>query len=210
MRRGCTSTLGNPTLLGASREPQALFRMVWEPELSPGTAMLLGVLSCSRRIQHQEKCEGTAQRFAEVQSSASSQHGQPKHLDRICTQTSVSFPHQQRERSTAKTPTYGSPDWHSQYAVARNTIEGLNGYVKVGPEQLASPERRRIRGRTAQHVLTRPSSSPQPTSAKSAPGSTTPRLSTTNPTPPGHVKKRAAARKRRASLREHLPLPPDR
>ena len=132
----------------------------------------------------------------------------PEHPDRICTQTSVSFPPTAgaKYRQDAH---YGSPNWHSQYAVARNTIEGLNGYVKVGPEQLASPERRRIRGRTAQHVLT----------ALLVAAANIRKIRTwldnaetvdNEPHTPGHVKKRAAARKRRASLREHLPLPPDR
>lgn len=78
----------------------------------------------------------------------------PEHPDRICTQTSVSF-----------TPTagakyrqdiqFGTPDWHAAYAVARNTNEGFNGYVKDGAfEALADPSRRRLRGRTAHHLLT--------------------------------------------------------
>jgi len=79
-------------------------------------------------------------------------HTPPQHPDRICTQGSVSFPPSAGAK-LRQDAHFGSAEWHKQYAVARNTIEGLNGYVKVGPEQLASPERRRVRGRTAQHVF---------------------------------------------------------
>jgi len=132
-------------------------------------------------------------------------HTPPKHPDRICTQTSVSFPPTAgaKYRQDAH---YGSADWHKRYSVARNTIEGLNGYVKVGPEQLAAPERRRIRGRTAQHVL----------AALLIAAANIRKIRTwldhaeiidDEPHTPGHIKQRATSRKRRASLREHLPPP---
>jgi hypothetical protein len=48
-----------------------------------------------------------------------------------------------------------SPAWHARYATLRNTIEGLNGYVKDPARQaLAQPARRRVRGIAAQSVFT--------------------------------------------------------
>ena len=45
--------------------------------------------------------------------------------------------------------------WHARYATLRNTIEGLNGYVKDPAHQaLAQPGRRRVRGIAAQSIFT--------------------------------------------------------
>ncbi|NNN11551.1 MAG: hypothetical protein HKL83_06795 [Acidimicrobiaceae bacterium] len=45
------------------------------------------------------------------------------------------------------------------YSTARNTIEGFNGYVKDSNyEALGQLDRRRVRGYTAQYLLTAPCS----------------------------------------------------
>ena len=49
---------------------------------------------------------------------------------------------------------YGSKEWHDRYATLRNSIEGMNGFLKDGAHgALADPLRRRIRGMAAQSVL---------------------------------------------------------
>jgi hypothetical protein len=47
-----------------------------------------------------------------------------------------------------------SPEWHAMYSTLRNSIEGMNGFIKDGArEAVDDPERRRIRGVAAQSVL---------------------------------------------------------
>jgi len=78
----------------------------------------------------------------------------PKHADRICRQTSVSFPPSVGAKYRQDIQ-YGTDEWHEAYSTARNTIEGFNGFIKDGAhEALADSTRRRLRGRAAQHVLT--------------------------------------------------------
>jgi hypothetical protein len=49
---------------------------------------------------------------------------------------------------------YGTEEWHARYSTLRNSIEGMNGYVKDGAhEALADPTRRRMRGVTAQSIF---------------------------------------------------------
>ncbi len=77
----------------------------------------------------------------------------PEHVDRICRQTSVSFPPTAGAKYRQDIQ-YGTEEWHEMYATARNTIEGFNGFIKDGAhEALADPTRRRLRGRAAQHLL---------------------------------------------------------
>ena len=77
----------------------------------------------------------------------------PRHADRICRQTSVSFPPSVGAKFRQDIQ-YGTDEWHGMYATARNTIEGFNGFVKDGAhEALADHTRRRLRGRAAQHFL---------------------------------------------------------
>jgi len=54
----------------------------------------------------------------------------------------------------SQTLVFGSPEHQRVYATLRNSIEGMNGYVKDGArEALGDPARRRIRGVAAQSVL---------------------------------------------------------
>ena len=47
-----------------------------------------------------------------------------------------------------------TPEWHAMYATLRNSVEGMNGFIKDGArEAVDDPERRRIRGVAAQSVL---------------------------------------------------------
>ncbi len=49
---------------------------------------------------------------------------------------------------------FGSRAWAKRYATLRNTIEGLNGYIKdPAHESLAAPGRRRVRGIAAQSIF---------------------------------------------------------
>jgi hypothetical protein len=49
---------------------------------------------------------------------------------------------------------FGSEQWASTYAAYRNTIEGLNGFMKDSAhEALQSPARRRVRGIAAQSLF---------------------------------------------------------
>lgn len=78
----------------------------------------------------------------------------PEYADRICRQSSVSFPPSAGAKYRQDIQ-FGTEKWHEMYAAARNTIEGFNGYIKDGAhEALADSTRRRIRGRAAQHFLT--------------------------------------------------------
>ena len=79
----------------------------------------------------------------------------PKHPDRICTnKTSVSFPPNAGAKY-AQTLPFGTPEWQTLYAAGRNTVEGFNAYAKdEARHALATPGRRRLRGYTAQHLLT--------------------------------------------------------
>lgn len=49
---------------------------------------------------------------------------------------------------------FASEEWHQRYATLRNSIEGLNGYVKDPcHEALSQPGRRRVRGIAAQSIF---------------------------------------------------------
>ncbi len=49
---------------------------------------------------------------------------------------------------------FATTEWHKQYATLRNTIEGLNGYVKDPcHEALSQPGRRRVRGIAPQSIF---------------------------------------------------------
>jgi hypothetical protein len=92
--------------------------------------------------------------------SLSPRDGRPKVLQpppeppRLCRQTAITITPDVGARYRQDLP-YGSPPWHARYATLRNTIEGLNGFVKDPAHQaLAQPARRRVRGIAAQSIFT--------------------------------------------------------
>jgi hypothetical protein len=94
------------------------------------------------------------------QASLSPRDGRPKVLQppeeppKICTQTAITIAPGTGARYRQDLP-YGTPAWHARYATLRNTIEGLNGYVKDPARQaLAQPGRRRVRGIAACSLFT--------------------------------------------------------
>jgi hypothetical protein len=93
-------------------------------------------------------------------ASLSPRDGRPKVLQppaeppRLCRQTAITIPPGTGARYRQDLP-YASPAWHARYATLRNTIEGLNGFVKdTAHEALAQPARRRVRGIAAQSLFT--------------------------------------------------------
>jgi hypothetical protein len=94
------------------------------------------------------------------QPSLTPRDGRPKVLQpppeppRLCHQTAITIAPGTGARYRQDLP-YGSPAWHARYATLRNTIEGLNGFVKDPAHQaLAQPSRRRVRGIAAQSIFT--------------------------------------------------------
>ncbi len=78
----------------------------------------------------------------------------PQELPRLCRQTAITIAPDLGARYRQDLP-HGSPAWHARYATLRNTIEGLNGYVKDPARQaLAQPGRRRVRGIAACSLFT--------------------------------------------------------
>ena len=93
-------------------------------------------------------------------ASLSPRDGRPKVLQppdeppKLCRQTAITIAPDIGARYRQDLP-YASPAWHARYATLRNTIEGLNGYVKDPAHQaLAQPGRRRVRGIAAQSLFT--------------------------------------------------------
>ena len=94
------------------------------------------------------------------QSSLAPRDGRPKVLQppeeppRICQQTAITIAPDTGARYRQDLP-YGSPAWHARYATLRNTIEGLNGLVKdPAHHALGQPGRRRVRGIAACSLFT--------------------------------------------------------
>jgi hypothetical protein len=78
----------------------------------------------------------------------------PEEPPKICRQTAITIPPDAGARYRQDLP-YGTPAWHARYATLRNTIEGLNGYAKdPAHHALAQPGRRRVRGIAAQSIFT--------------------------------------------------------
>jgi len=76
----------------------------------------------------------------------------PANPGRVCEQQSVTFPPSAGAKYEQSIP-FGTQLWERLYR-NRNGIEGLNGNIKDGNrEAVDDPERRRVRGHTAQHVL---------------------------------------------------------
>ena len=77
----------------------------------------------------------------------------PPRPDKICTQSSITIAPDVGARYRQDLA-FESPQWTRTYATYRNTIEGLNGYVKdAAHESLQSPGRRRVRGIAAQSLF---------------------------------------------------------
>lgn len=94
------------------------------------------------------------------QSSLSPRDGRAKVLDppadppRVCRQTAITIAPDVGARHRQDLP-FASPAWQESYATMRNTIEGLNGFIKdPAREALAQAARRRVRGITACALFT--------------------------------------------------------
>jgi hypothetical protein len=70
----------------------------------------------------------------------------PHDPPRICRQSAITIAPDAGARHRQDLP-FASPAWQDRYATLRNTIEGLNGFIKdPAHEAIAAPARRRIRG----------------------------------------------------------------
>jgi hypothetical protein len=94
------------------------------------------------------------------ETSLAPRDGRAKILDapadppQICRQSAITIAPDAGARHRQDLP-FASPAWQDRYATMRNTIEGLNGYVKdPAREALAQPARRRVRGITACALFT--------------------------------------------------------
>jgi hypothetical protein len=75
------------------------------------------------------------------------------HRPKICSQESVTLPPEAGAKYVQPLA-HETPEWHASFATLRNSIEGMNGFIKDGArEAVDDPERRRIRGVAAQSVL---------------------------------------------------------
>jgi hypothetical protein len=121
----------------------------------------------------------------------------PENPPKLCRQTAITIAPDIGARYRQDLP-HGSPAWQKAYATLRNTTEGLNGYAKDPARQaLAQPGRRRVRGIAACSLFTalllmaaniRKIRAWRPPAAEHTASNTTHR-----------------ARRRRTSLRDHLP-----
>ena len=94
------------------------------------------------------------------ESSLTPRDGRAKVLDapadppQVCRQSAITIAPDTGARHRQDLP-FASPAWHDHYATLRNTIEGLNGYLKdPAREALAQPARRRVRGIAARALFT--------------------------------------------------------
>lgn len=92
-------------------------------------------------------------------ASLSPRDGRTKVLDppteppKICDQTAITIAPDIGVRHRQALP-FASEQWARRYATLRNTIEGLNGFLKdPAHEALAQPARRRVRGIAAQSIF---------------------------------------------------------
>ncbi len=78
----------------------------------------------------------------------------PEDPPRLCRQSAITVAPDIGARHRQEL-TFGSETWAQRYATLRNTIEGLNGFVKdPAHEALAQPARRRVRGIAACALFT--------------------------------------------------------
>jgi hypothetical protein len=94
------------------------------------------------------------------EASLTPRDGRAKILDppadppRVCRQTAITIAPDTDARHRQDLP-FATPAWQDRYATLRNTIEGLNGYIKdPAREALAQPARRRVRGIAACALFT--------------------------------------------------------
>ena len=121
----------------------------------------------------------------------------PPEPPRLCTQTAITIAPDIGARYRQDLP-YGSPAWHKSYATLRNTIEGLNGLVKdTAREALAAPARRRVCGIAACSLFT--------ALLLMAANIRKIRAWRALTADPGTTGTAPRARRRRTSLRDHLP-----
>jgi hypothetical protein len=135
------------------------------------------------------------------QASLSPRDGRPKVLrpspepPMLCRQTAITIAPGTGARYRQDLP-YGGPAWHARYATLRNTIEGLNGYVKdPAHEALAQPARRRVRGIAAQSIFT----------ALLLTAANIRKIRAWRALTPNDKTRTQPARRRRDSLRDYLP-----
>jgi hypothetical protein len=77
----------------------------------------------------------------------------PAEPPKVCQQSAITIAPDAGARYRQDLPC-ATPAWQARYATLRNTIEGLNGYVKdPAREALAQPARRRVRGIAAQSLF---------------------------------------------------------
>jgi hypothetical protein len=77
----------------------------------------------------------------------------PQCLPKLCCQTAVTIAPDVGARFRQDLA-FGSDEWAQTYAAYRNTIEGLNGFMKdTAHESLQAPARRRVRGIAAQSLF---------------------------------------------------------
>ena len=75
------------------------------------------------------------------------------HSPKICTQESLTLPPEAGAKFAQALP-HETPEWHATYGTLRNSVEGMNGFIKDGArEAVDDPERRRVRGVAAQSVF---------------------------------------------------------
>ena len=78
----------------------------------------------------------------------------PSDPPKICTQSAITIAPDVGARHRQDLA-FGSSEWQQTYATYRNTIEGLNGYIKdPAHECLHAPGRRSVRGIAAQSLFT--------------------------------------------------------
>jgi hypothetical protein len=94
------------------------------------------------------------------EASLAPRDGRAKILDapadppQICRQSAITIAPDTGARHRQDLP-FASPAWQDRYATMRNTIEGLNGFIKdPAREALAQPAHRRVRGIAACALFT--------------------------------------------------------
>jgi hypothetical protein len=77
----------------------------------------------------------------------------PADPPKVCGQVAITIAPDVGARHRQALP-FASEEWARTYATLRNTIEGLNGFLKdPAHEALAQPARRRVRGIAAQSIF---------------------------------------------------------